>query len=72
MSRRFNPNGFVNEARAFLTAEPETLDRGYSLPLRTLAMSARDVRQALLFLLYAPVQEEIDAIAAHVEGSSLD
>ena len=72
MSRRFNPNGFVNEARALLTAAPESLDLGYSLPLRTRALSAGHTHEALLFLLSAPVQEEIDAIAVHIEGSSLD
>ena len=40
MSRLFNPNGFVDEAQALLTAAPESLDLGYSLPLRTRAVSA--------------------------------
>ena len=74
MSRRFNPTGHEVEARSFLSADDEHLDYGYSLRLRDKALSAGggDTDQALLFLLDPCVQAEIDAIALHVEGSSLD
>ena len=71
MSWRFSPHGIADEARALLTAAPEALDRGYSLPLRTQAINAGGAHEALLPHMHAPAQEYIDALAVHIEGISL-
>ncbi len=73
LSKRFNPRGCVAEALGLLAAAPGMLDRGFSLRLRERALQAgpSDAQQ-LDFLLSTAVQAEIDAIALHVEGSSLD
>ncbi len=73
LSQTFNPNGCGMAALELLQANPEQLDRGFTLPLQERAQAAGSSDPARMqFLFSLDVQEEIDAIAIHVEGSSLD
>ena len=72
LSRRYNPDGYLHEMKHFLTCSCDDLDRGFSLPLREEAKVHGSIQAAIQYLHADTVQELINAIALHVEGSSLD
>ena len=72
MSRKFHPRGFYAEALNLLTGDPDKLDRGYSLSLRQEAWRAGpNITTALAHIMSDDVQEEINTLAACVNGTTL-
>ena len=59
LCKEFNPAGYVNECYAFLHADVDSLDVGFSMPLRSMALATGGENQQIKWLASPAVQDMI-------------
>ena len=72
MCEQFNPDGFVREIEVFLMTDDAKLDPGYGLPLKREAWQRGELRHALQYMLSSQIQQELERVFSHAQGTSLD
>ena len=71
LCKEFNPAGYVNECYAFLHADVDSLDVGFSMPLRSMALATGGENQQIKWLASPAVQDMLVSTCKRMFMNSL-